>query len=148
LVVEVADVSLSFELSVEVDPPRDGAHRAHRARALLRRILTDSQWREFERYRSVRFMVNDEEGLPLFWVEVGVRVKGLIQFNEMGKPCVMLNAYPNTPNDDEEDWIEEDLVIAMILRLRQGARKFIAGCCHGNLDEDDLRAVSERTFHL
>ena len=91
-------------------------------------------------------MIHDKEGLPLFWVEVGNRVNGLIQFNEQGKPVVVLNAYPNTSS--EADWVSEDLVIAIILRLRQGALKFIGTCCHGSFSPEAFKAVSERTFHL
>lgn len=142
----MADVNFSFKLDVEVDTPTNRFEsRDHRARALLRKILTKAQWTEYEKYRSVRLLICTSQGLPFRYVEVGVRVPGLILFDKMNRPYEIRNAYPR---QDVAGWCPEDLLIAMLLRLRQGALEFIETCCLCRLEPGAIAAIYERTFHL
>lgn len=128
------------------------AARMTRARTLLRRLLSESQWDDFCKTNSFREIVNGKDGLPWQRVEFGIGFRGWIQFRTTNweVPSYFRNVEIRDSNDF--DWIIEDLIISMLLRVRMRPEEVLDpnwACKSSIMIGDPLcRQIMERTFHL
>ena len=126
------------------------AEKQTQARVLLRRLLSDNQWREFCEFGSFREIVRSKDGLPWQNVEFGMKYSGWIQFDKRhwNIPIFFRNAYIYS---NQRDWIHEDHIISLLMRVRTESLEVLESnwACQSIIQNgcSDFRKIMDRTYH-
>lgn len=127
------------------------AEKKARARTLLKRLLTSSQWEELERYDSFREQFSDREGLPLRRVEFGRGFQGWIEFRQNSWSIPDFFRVTETTSGYWDAWVIEDSIITNLLKVRLNPETVLDpvwGCTSRfNATDDAFKEIIDRSFH-
>ena len=137
-------------------PPGRGTKKSYRGgREALRKVLSDSQWADFEKYRSFREIVHTSDGLPAYPIEFGMGFNGFVQFHWQfwTVPIYFRHVYVRSQGLNGKVWLGEDQIISVLLNVRllghEEVEKESFACFNQiNHSDTDYRKIVDRTYHL
>ena len=124
-----------------------------RARKLLKRLLSDSQWKEFERYKSFREDFCGRDGLPMRRVEFGEGFHGWLEFKTNNWDVPDFFRVTELSGEGYWDgWVVEDSIITNLLTVRLNSEQVLdpnwACTNHVGWDDANRLLIMKREFHL
>ena len=140
------------QLKTQLELGRAVKRREVDGREVLRKILSDSQWADFEKYNSFREIIHSADGLPAYPIEFGKNYAGFIEFHQHAwhSPKSFRNVYIDS---SERDWMREDEIVVVLLNVRLFGKEHIERdefACFSSINSSSKtwKQLYNRTYHL